>query len=84
MDIRKEFAEHKITDEGRETLDKLGRAFTDVLTNTEAFCPPGREAALVKTHIETAYHWAVQSIASSPKYQRLPDDHVPIGDGRNG
>jgi hypothetical protein len=62
----------------------VAQLFSDFLTSLEKAMPTNRESSLVKTNLQQAYHWAIESVALHPGHQRLPEDHIPIGGQRHG
>jgi len=63
--MHKEFAVHRLTEEGVEKARKIAEAFDELLTRLDALCPAGRELAIVRTKLEEASFFAKKAMAAA-------------------
>jgi hypothetical protein len=61
------FQVHRLNPSGMKKAVQLAEAFNQLLTNLEL--PPGRESALVRTHLELASFYSKKAMASQPENQ---------------
>jgi hypothetical protein len=67
--MHKEFAVHKVNEEGFRKANDIAAVFSNTLNYLESVCPAGRELAIVRTKLEEACFFAKKSMASQPENQ---------------
>lgn len=69
MTIRPEFEFHQLNEDGKTKAVAIASCFSMLLDQIETLVPPGRELALVKTHLQDASTWAKRAIAQLKENQ---------------
>lgn len=71
--MRNEFKVHLLNQEGVGKANKLAETFSSTLDQVEEISgKEGREAALVRTHLEMASYYAKRAMAQRPENQGAP------------
>lgn len=60
--IDKTFAYHKPGERGRERLEQIREAYSELKQAVERLCPASRERSVAITELETSAMWATKSI----------------------
>ncbi len=63
LDMRPEFAGHRLTDAGVEAAKAISSIFNHCLASLEEHCPPGRHTAILRTKLEEACFFAKKAMA---------------------
>lgn len=66
------FKVHKLNEDGFVKAQLFAEEFSKLMELLDLNCAPGRELALVKTHLEMACIYAKKSMAQEPKNQAKP------------
>ncbi len=66
------FQVHKLNETGIQKARGFAEAFEMLLKEVEPLCYPGRELALVKTHLELACFYTKKAMAIDPTNHEAP------------
>lgn len=64
--MNREFATHKLNEEGTTKVHKVRNVFDHALEQLKHLCPEGREFSITKTKLEEASFFAIKAVASYP------------------
>lgn len=64
------FSVHMLNDDGKKKAVAMAEDFSELLARVEAVVPPGRELAIVKTHLQDACFYAKRGMAMKPENQQ--------------
>jgi hypothetical protein len=67
------FEVHMLNESGKGKARDIADSFNELLTKLRAYCPEGRETAIVKTKLEEACFFAKKAMANQAENQQVPD-----------
>jgi len=67
--MRKEFAFHKLNQQGQTKAELIGDIFEEALSRIESYVPDSRELAIVRTKLEEACFFAKKGMAAQASNQ---------------